>query len=314
MFSDITNTEMYKGRTEYSSKYMKPFDFTESNTYTYDHQVILAQGPSYCGMTSQITNLIKADPTTYGRILVISDKNSFKAKREFAEIEDIVKPNVTLGRYTKFVGVDNFIKDMENIKDIQDIQDPANDGAHLYDLMICDGIESILEGIHEIKLNNMHLRPLLPFLNAFKRSKRIIMTDTKVTQRIIAFLQNLKDKTPLKVQFVMNTYNVIKPAPATFGHAYDLIGVEKIKRKLFAHMLNAIKNNKKVCVVTTNEAIKTRIIKKIKANIWTMDMPYESWMKPEYNLIICGSEDIDFHKANVFDQVYVYRASENEKV
>ena len=140
------------------------------------------------------------------------------------------------------------------------------------------------------------------------------MTDTKVTQRIIAILQNLKDKTPLKVQFVMNTYNVIKPAPDTFGHAYDLIEVKKIKRKLFAHMLNAIKNNKKVCVMTTNEAIKTKIIKKIKANIWTMDMPYESWMKPEYNLIICGSEDIDFHKADVFDHIYVYRASENEKV
>jgi Ni,Fe-hydrogenase III small subunit len=294
----ITDMEMYKGRTEYSSPYMKPYDFT-------DHDLILSQGPSYSGTTYQIKELLKSDRDAYGRVIMFSGKSSFKAKKDFAQIEEIIDaPFDDLTRYSKFVGVDNFIQDITNIKYHRY---RCDGGGNLYDLMICDGIDTILRGFEEIPREE---RCIVHFMYAFQRSKRIIMTDTEMTKGTIAMIEYLKAKIAIQVQFVVNTYDNIKPMNIhVLGTAKKPTEVMQVKNTFINHLLKSLKMKKKVCVVTSNQNLKDQILLKSKttSHIWSKDKEnVKTWLNPEFKLVISTLNDIDFDKSRVFDNVYVY--------
>ena len=290
---DIYATELYKGRVEYSSPFMEPFDFV-------NHNLILSQGPAYSGTTFQITKLIQANPTEYSSVVMISAKNSFKAKTDFAYIQEITK-------YHKFVAANNFVQDMSKINDIQY---HCDGGGPIYDLMICDGIESILKIIRKDN------KCLVLFMNAFQKFKRVIMTDTMVTQQTIGMLEYMKTKTLMQVHFTVNTYantntNTIPRNLHIIGKTGNPTKVPKIKNTFIASLMTSIKNNKKVCVVTSNKDLKDRIIMKSnsKNHIWQKENDQvldETWVNPKFKLVICTVDDIDFEKAGVFDNVYVY--------
>ena len=90
--------------------------------------------------------------------------------------------------------------------------------------------------------------------------------------------------------------------------ANEPMQVKDVKKKFVTRLIQSIDNDEKVCVLTSNKGLAEQIKMRCKdVKIWTKATEQDAtWVDPEFKIVICSVDDIDFHNASVFDTLYVY--------
>lgn len=300
--------------------YCKALDFD-------NFDVITSQAPMGSGKTFQVLESIKKHQ--FKRILIISPRQTFTKEklRQFKEIcPDFVDYRSNRACNTDDWGcIDKFIVQVESLKHLY------NSEFCGYDLVILDEIESILLQFSSTTNSNVH-DAWAAFVTIIDGARKIVMADAFVTRRTLfinSLIKQLRGRRVCRTKFDNNKHNPNKHKTANIiGICKDPNKSNNLKDKFTAHVINNLKQGRKLCIVTGSKKYLDQLVLDITtqtdlnaSNILAysaesdadiidgLQNVEQTWGRSDIRVVIYTTKitvGIDFSLKDVFDHIYIY--------
>ena len=327
-FFKAGNYEFYKKykAEPYNQEKMRKIDLDNNDFF-------VNEGPMGAGKTFQIFELIKANPSAYKRILIISPRKSFSKEKvaQFKKFADCVNmydyQDKTVQMQSDWLVFDQLAIQVESLYHLHDISE-----LNAYDLVIMDESESVIYQF--ASPTHPRVQESFEVLNkVIMFSTKVIFADAFITSRTVNYIEQIKLLRPqARVSFENNTY--MKPDKLTaniLGEVTRPKQLPMLRQKYIDHIVQKAAAGEKLCVVSGSFKLKAAVVEALitskildKSNILEYDSTADdklfedlgnvevTWADPKIRLVIYTTSitiGIDFSIKCIFDSICIYGTS-----
>lgn len=235
---DLTNWETHI----YSERYCIPLDFTK-------HDIICEKAGLGLGKTTIIQHYVTQEKPK--RIIIVGCRKSF-CREKYADFLKLCPDLVYYGddtfrSCTDPSKLDKVVIEYESLHKLGII-----DNLNAYDLVILDEIEGLLDTVtSDTNAQNLSTN-ITTFEDLIKTGKKCIMADAFVSNKTLAFLDDIKQDTGKSILIRINQFKRSgKTARIMCVKKHPKDG-NKPKEQMEKHILDYIKQGKKVAVITAS--------------------------------------------------------------
>ena len=313
------------------------FDYIETYNERYckynnldDYKGILIKSAMGTGKTVFVTKL--AIEKNYDRILLVSPRKAYslnktaELRKMFEGFTDYTQLDEN-NRYS-WLRVNKLGIQFESLKHLGQISIRTK-----YNLIILDEIESILYQASSSTNGSDSQNNFNTLIDIIKLCDKFVMADAFVLARAVSFARELRTITNEKMMISVNEYTHTDRTAIILGISTHARAMEILQVKLLEHILQSLREKKKICACIWSKTFKQVILEAIKKefgveflensvknydgdsdNIVMKDIEdvTKAWSPSEIRLVIYTSKitvGVDFSEEDIFDRTYVYGSS-----